>query len=329
MYIMMDKSGSMTDAVSGGTKWTAVKAAISGFVDSPNSAGIGVGIQYFPLPISGLPACPTNCGDCPCLQSACACTSCRGINGTYSCLAQSMDVSCVTGDYANPAVPIGLLPATAQAIKNSMGLQSPSGNTPTAAALRGALQYTKAWASANPTHAVITVLATDGMPTSCAPQDIPSIAQIASDGCNNAPKVSTFVIGVGKSLGNLNGIASGGCTGQALVVDTGGDVVKQFQDALDKIRKTALGCQFLIPTPGGGGQMDYGKVNVQFTPSAGPVAMLRYVSDKASCDPSTGGWYYDDRATPTKIVLCDGSCTTVQADAQGKIDVVLGCATQQ
>ena len=44
MYIMLDKSGSMNT----GGKWTAAKSGLQQFVNDPKSAGIKVGLQYFP-----------------------------------------------------------------------------------------------------------------------------------------------------------------------------------------------------------------------------------------------------------------------------------------
>lgn len=48
MYLMIDKSGSMQ-----GANWTAVTNALKTFVDQPEAAGIGVGLQYFPLDSGG------------------------------------------------------------------------------------------------------------------------------------------------------------------------------------------------------------------------------------------------------------------------------------
>src|SRR6187402_2251410 len=76
MYIMLDTSGSMLDPTSdGSTKWAAVKAALQAFLKDPESAGIGVGLQYFPLVKPNAPAsCTTDaqCGDSgPCLLKWC------------------------------------------------------------------------------------------------------------------------------------------------------------------------------------------------------------------------------------------------------------------
>jgi len=48
----------------GSDKWTRVKQALTSFLDDPQSAGLGVGIQYFPLLRPGVPdVCQTD-GQC-------------------------------------------------------------------------------------------------------------------------------------------------------------------------------------------------------------------------------------------------------------------------
>lgn len=78
MYVILDSSGSMDGATAtGATKWDAVKGALKSFLNDPRSAGIGVGLQYFPLSKPGVPsACGADaeCGTSgPCLfYSVCA-----------------------------------------------------------------------------------------------------------------------------------------------------------------------------------------------------------------------------------------------------------------
>ncbi len=66
LYFMIDTSGSMLDATAQGmSKWDAVRAAMTSFVRDPQSAGIGVGLQYFPQFQPGVPeGCQTDaaCG---------------------------------------------------------------------------------------------------------------------------------------------------------------------------------------------------------------------------------------------------------------------------
>jgi hypothetical protein len=66
MYIMLDSSASMTElTMSGQSKWDAIRMALTQFLGDPGSAGLGVGLQYFPLTTAGVPpecAVDTDCG---------------------------------------------------------------------------------------------------------------------------------------------------------------------------------------------------------------------------------------------------------------------------
>jgi hypothetical protein len=48
----------------------------------------------------------------------------------------------------------------------------------------------------------------------------------------------------------------------------------------------------------------------------------------SACNPTTGGWYYDDEATPRAILLCPASCTLAREQVTGPgtgVDVRFGC----
>ena len=47
----------------------------------------------------------------------------------------------------------------------------------------------------------------------------------------------------------------------------------------------------------------------------------------ANCPANGNGWYYDNPAAPTQIILCPASCTLVEGDMTGEVDVTLGCST--
>ncbi len=316
MYIMLDQSGSMSDPVSGGgTRWAAVTSAFKTFVNQPGTAGIGVGIQYFPFTTCGC-AVEADCGALgPCIFGTC-----------FGCALMSGGDSCIAADYAKPDVEIAPLPGVAGALIASIDKHGPTGGTPTSAALQGAIDHAKEWGMKNPNHVVIDVLATDGQPSGCD-EDLIHINAIAAAGVNGTPKILTFVIGVGSSLTALNGIAAAGGTGQALIVDTNQNVNQQFLDALNKIRGAVLSCSYLIPTPAMG-TPNFNSVNVQYSPGGGGAPIvLPNVKDKANCPGAGNAWFYDDNAAPKQILLCDATCTTVSADSKGQIDILLGCAT--
>jgi hypothetical protein len=239
-------------------------------------------------------------------------------------------------DYAAPAVAIGAHPGSAAGLIASMNARNPDGLTPTAPALQGAIDQSKAFATANAGHTVVAVLVTDGFPTECNPQTIPAIAGIAAAGVGGTPSIKTFVIGVftpaeqTQATTNLNQIASSGGTGAAFVISTSQNVSAQFQQALDTIRGASLPCDYQLPVPESG-TPDTSKVNVQYTSGAGNVSVIPYVNDAQGCDPQTGGWHYDvdpaGATKPSKVVLCPATCNTVKADLTGKVDVVQGCKT--
>jgi hypothetical protein len=93
MYIMLDRSGSMTETTgAGNTKWDAIRQALTTFVQDGKSAGLGVGLQYFPL---GAPGVPEQCNadaDCgktggQCLNSVCWPSSPSGTFTPMVCLS--------------------------------------------------------------------------------------------------------------------------------------------------------------------------------------------------------------------------------------------------
>jgi len=323
IFIMLDQSGSMGD----NNKWQNTTNAISAFVNSPEAAGIGVGLQYFGLP----PNMSVNCSVPFCTQDAeCGdplCGPCMVIGPTGICLGFGAGGdSCNAADYATASVPIAPLPGNAGAITGSMGMHGPSTGTPTKPALQGAIDFAKVWAAdpmnQNPPHTVIVLLATDGIPESC---DTNGIDAVAAQGL--ADGIMTFVIGVGDSLTILNGIAAAGGSGQAYLVDANANAQAEFLAAMQDIQGKALPCAFGIPEPMQGDTIDYNEVNVEYTPSGGGMPQtIPKVNSEAECPP-TGGWYYDDASPPSQIILCPASCDQLSADTEGEVNIVLGCTS--
>ncbi len=269
-------------------KWTGVTGAINAFVQEPQT-GVSVGLAYFALSL--------------------------------------LNASCTPSDYATPVVEIAPLPGVASAITMSLSQHGPSTTTPTLGAEQGAIQHAQAWAKSHPGDVVAVILATDGDPDGCqlTPDPVTPVADAAMTGFTGSPSIPTFVIGVGTDTANLNQIAMGGGTGSAFIVDTSMNVNTQFLAALSKIRGTALGCQYKIPAPTGGQQVDFTKVNVQFTTSSGTKEVFPQVASKSACPASGDAWYYDNPQSPTQIDLCTTTCGAVSAG--GTVNILTGCAT--
>jgi hypothetical protein len=241
--------------------------------------------------------------------------------------------SCDNAAYAMPAIEVAPLPGAAQPIIASMAAHTPDGLTPTLAALGGGFDYARARAMADPTQRVVLLLATDGFPTECSanPDDLTPIQTLVSSQATGTPPISTFVIGVfspaeqAAATTNLNSIAKAGGTGSAFIINTSQNVQQAFLEALNKIRGTLLTCEFKLPQPEGG-QLDPQLVNVRYTSNAGQSTLLGNVPGGA-CDPNKGGWHYDNDQAPTKIQLCDSTCSAIQADQGGSVKILLGCKT--
>lgn len=333
LYFMVDISGSMTDTTAAGTtKWQDLTTSLKSFIDDPSSAGIGVGMQFFPSKSceqdtdcpgasggcgyqkacqSAVPNlvycnsdsdCTGGAGDCTplgvCLLSPSLCLGSCGI--LDACIAgvsgHCRNEYCASTYYAVADAPIAALPGNAGTLKARIDAQVVGGQTPTAPALQGAIAAAAAQKAAHPDHATAVVLVTDGFPTECTPVDIPGVAAIAGQGA--AQGVKSFVIGVfadaeaQAATSNLNQVASAGGSNQAFVVNTQQNVNQGLLQALSAIRGAALPCDFALPIPKSG-TPDYNKVNVQYSSGSGSPSTIPYVGAASGCDPAAGGWYYD------------------------------------
>lgn len=241
----------------------------------------------------------------------------KGISASLSFFPQGSQ--CSSSIFAAPTVPMRALP-DATTFTSALNNQSPNGGTPTLPALQGAIQYAKSLGS-NETSKVAIVLVTDGEPNDCS-STVQAVSTEAQNAYNSG--IPTYVVGVG-NVNNLNAIAMAGGTKQATVVSTNNpaQTATDFQKALDTIRGMVLACEYAIPPAPQGKTFEPGKVNIVFTPTNSVAQTLSYNPD---CTGGTG-WRYDDPKAPKKILLCGGTCDTVQKDKSGIIDVVLGCQT--
>jgi hypothetical protein len=300
LYIMWDQSLSMScQTPSGSTRWDEVKQALSNFVQDPAASGIGVGIQYFGQ------------GSVPFLSS------------------------CNVADYVNADVPIAPLPPNAQPIMDSLNRHGPGTNTPTTVALQGAVQHAQTWKGQNPGHTVAVILVTDGQPNACG--DIPATVAAAQQAA--ASGIPVYVIGVispGVDCGildpnppnqpDLDAVAVGGGTSQALMVDAGNNGAQQFLERMNQIRGEAqVPCEYQIPPPDPANPFNRDLVNVQFTIGGTPTIVYA-VPDASACNPAQGGgWYFDNPADPKRLLLCPTTCNTVTTTVGIQVQVALGC----
>ena len=286
-----------------------------------------------------------NCGDQSCVAIGSTCDNgieCTEVSAGV-CASQTV---CTLSDYTTPEVPIGSLPGNAQALLDSLErytpAQNPFGLTPTGPALEGAISYARSWAEEHPERKSIVVLATDGAPTGgCNPSRRAEIAALASVGARASVPVQTYTVGVfapedpdnpdadsSEGPDNIREIAEKG-EGQAFVISDQDDVAAQFVAALNSVRGHGLKCDFQIPPPETGEALDYGQVNVKFTPKAGEEAeTIPYLDKDMVCD-EEGGWYYEYDANnrPRSIKTCETTCDRFTSSVTGNVAIQVGCKT--
>lgn len=82
IYVMLDSSLSMDELLqaqasgANDTKWDAVKSALAAFIEAPETANIGVGLQYFPQVEPGVPFSCNRNEDCGTTGGACSNSRC-------------------------------------------------------------------------------------------------------------------------------------------------------------------------------------------------------------------------------------------------------------
>ena len=284
LVFMVDRSGSMKFNPQPNPKWDSVLAGLKAFFADQRSAGLSASTQVFPQFVG--------------------------------------NDACNVGGYSSPLVAMTALPDAAGALGGSLDANGPNKDfaTPTVPALKGAVAQAQQVRAQGKKVAV--VLVTDGEPNGCS-SNVQSSATAAGAGL---PDIRTYVIGVGNQLANLNSIAVGGGSTKAVLISdaTPAQITSDLVAALGEIRKQALSCDYALPAPPSGEQLDTGKVNVQWTPSGAAARALDYNAD------CTGGagWHYDNPSAPARILICPQSCTEVLGNAQGKIDIIFGCKTQ-
>lgn len=258
---------------------------------------------------------------------------------TYFNTSSDPDPECSVSE--TPNVPVKPITPDQLTLVNSSldsSATQPEGLTPIVGAVT--LGYRHLHTTPDFTGKKILVLLTDGAET-CAPSlQEQFVTKTVVDA--RSVGITTFVIGAPGSEGNrafLSRIAYNGgsartptCNHDSSPPDqgdchfdlatAGSDLANQLNAALDTITKQALDCDFEVPT--GTGPIDYGKVNVIYTPSdgSGPQTV---VQDTKDCAQANGWQYSPDRK---RITLCGQICETVKADVNGSVSIQLGCVTQ-
>jgi hypothetical protein len=305
LLVMFDRSNSMLDPANDlmESRWTIASRALTGFFADPEAAGLDVALRFFP---HDSPAAGCNQTDC----------------NVASCQKPLVELGTLTAEAApTDAQEQALIDAT----NTTMPPPLLGEGTPISAALDGALRWATEQRLKTPTENAAVALVTDGQASGCD-VDNATIAALAS-AAFAASGIRTYAIGLtGAIEDDLNAIAEAGGTEKAIFVEDGATAQQALLDALAAIRGSVLDCDLPMPEPQAGMKVDPMKVNVNLTNGAGTKSTLAQVPNEAACG-SLSGWYYDNPAMPTRIVLCPATCTAVSSDARAMLQILLGCST--
>ncbi len=95
---------------------------------------------------------------------------------------------------------------------------------------------------------------------------------------------------------------------------------------IERLKGTALACEYRIPEPPGGLVFARDKVNVLYDEGDGALP-IGYVESAGDCLIAGYGWHYDDAMSPTKIIMCPESCERFSELTEATIDIQFGCDT--
>ena len=206
LFILLDRSGSMSGPINTGTKWSMIGEALGTFVNDPASAGIQVALTYFSQPVAGQ-------------------------------LVPNDDLySCLVSDYVQPAVTMdgasGQRPAhrrfdpRPRAVGPHAYQHRPRGSHQLLARLGQDGIPLTTWPSFSPP--MVSPKGATRRPTTRRGSPRRAFA--------GTPSIATYVIGVGGGLEVLQPIAAGGGTSKPFLINNVVNATQDFIDAMYAVR---------------------------------------------------------------------------------------------
>ena len=237
MHILVDSSLSMDLPAGNQSKWDRAIRALNTFITDPKSAGLGVGLTFFPN------RTPTNVNTC------------------------RLDY------YTTPAVTIAPLPMNAPALTAAINGRARCCDTATRPGMEGVFSYLRSPRRDEPRSSCHLPVDNRWLPNGCGPGNTVGRHRRVPEGrTHRRPSITTYAIGVfgdmdwAEGEAALNSWAMAGGSGQPFVLSASEDLGQKLVDALNEVRGTALACQFAVPNMPG---IDFTKVNVRVTSNGG------------------------------------------------------------
>jgi hypothetical protein len=91
------------------------------------------------------------------------------------------------------------------------------------------------------------------------------------------------------------------------------------------IASATLSCEWEIPPPPVGEELDPNLVNVEYIDADAQSVFIGRVMTPADCSTVAQGWYYDDNTTPTLVNVCPQTCEWIQGELGSQLTIHFGC----
>ncbi len=91
------------------------------------------------------------------------------------------------------------------------------------------------------------------------------------------------------------------------------------------IASATLSCEWEIPPPPEGEDLNPNMVNVEYIDSNSQSVFIGRVMSLADCSTVAQGWYYDDNTTPTQVLVCPQTCEWIQGEEGSQLTIHFGC----
>lgn len=288
IFVLVDRTSSMSSCsfcedgtgFLGESAFRAVESALIASILSPEWAGTGVGLAFFPRATSTGADC-TSTSQCAsgdaCISGTCHTADCE--EGSYGLDADVMRA---------PAGTSALSDAFAE-----FSLTSLRGST--VPAFRGVVSDAREHRNANREKNVAIVLLTDDEPTACS-GDLDTLAAVAGEAKRSVPSIRTYPIALDDDV-DFEMVAAASGTFQRVIGEEA-----DLKAALKEVRSHASRCEYALPT----GLVVSDIVEVrQAGESGSPVPLASRVSECA-----IGGVYLDNPLLPRRLVVCASDCSS-------------------
>jgi hypothetical protein len=335
IYLVLDNSMSMDSSseLSTDSKWEEAVDAITTFVNDPNSADIDVAIQYFhPQGVA------TQADECDGIAHATPAVPAGRLPDHASAIVDSLGSA---GPESNTPTVGALTGATAycaafeaqnpdeQCVVVLVTDGQPNGCGLSARCDTGGGRGSMDCVDPN-AQAELTAIAADGLTSGVVTFTV-GMAGVTDEGFGLLDAIA--IAGgsdcspgePGAEACNVSATGSAGFLNALNAIRDSISVTETTTETITTVETTTVPCQWTIPAPATGEELDPNLINVNVSYADVTEAIVS-VATADDCALAQGhAWYYDDPANPAVILACPQTCEFLSSDAAASVEVLFGC----